>query len=221
MSTYVLMKILESAPSRYDKGISILTLGRIDEAYDRLTSHIKKGQKVLDLGCGTGALTLRAAQNDAKVKGIDVNSQMLEIAQKRANEAELTRNIEFCEMGVAELGSEESESYDVVMSGLCFSELNEEELAYTLKEVKRILKPGGLLLIADEVIPKSIPKRILNWLIRFPLLIITYLIAQTTTNAVKDLQEKIKEAGFQVESVRLNKTENFMELVGRNPSRGD
>ena len=116
MSTYILMKILESAPSRYDKGIRILTLGRLDDAYNRLTSYIKSGQKVLDLGCGTGTLTLKAAQKSAKVKGIDVNSQMLEIARKRTIKANLTENIELYEMGVAELGSEESESYDVVMS---------------------------------------------------------------------------------------------------------
>ncbi len=127
MSTYVFMKILESVPSGYEKGIRILTLGKLDKAYDGLTSHIKKGQKVLDPGCGTGALTLRAAQKGAKVKGIDVNFQMLEIAQKQASEANLTQNIELCEMGLAELGSEESESYDVVMSGLCFSELTEDE----------------------------------------------------------------------------------------------
>jgi len=117
-----LMKILETAPGRYDKGIRILTLGRLGKAYDRLTSHIRKGQKILDLGCGTGALTIRAAQKAAKVKGIDINSQMLEIAQNRAAEANLAQNVELCEMGVAELGGEESESYDIVMSGLWFSE---------------------------------------------------------------------------------------------------
>jgi len=215
MSTYILMKILESAPSRYDKGIRILTLGRLSNAYDRLASHINKGQRVLDIGCGTGALTLRATQKGAKVKGIDINPQMLEIAEKRAGEANLAQNIELCEMGVAELGSEESESYDVVMSGLCFSELTEDELVYALKEVKRILKKGGILLIADEVIPQSIPMRILNWLIRLPLVIITYIIAQTTTHAVKNLSEKIKDAGLLIESIRMEKMQNFVELVAK------
>ena len=73
MSTYILMKILESAPRRYDKGIYILTFGRVDEAYDRLTSHIKREQRVLDIGCGTGALTLRAAKKGAKVKWIVIS----------------------------------------------------------------------------------------------------------------------------------------------------
>jgi demethylmenaquinone methyltransferase/2-methoxy-6-polyprenyl-1,4-benzoquinol methylase len=214
------MKILETAPGRYDKGIRILTLGRLGKAYDRLTSHIRKGQKILDLGCGTGALTIRAAQKAAKVKGIDINSQMLEIAQNRAAEANLAQNVELCEMGVAELGGEESESYDIVMSGLCFSELTEDELAYTLREAKRILKPEGLLLIADEVRPKSISKMIFNWLIRIPLVTITYLITQTTTKAVKNLPEKVEKAGLAIQSIKLSKIEDFIELVGRRPKQG-
>ncbi|MCD4822452.1 MAG: UvrD-helicase domain-containing protein [Methanococcoides sp.] len=156
-------------------------------------------------------------EKGAKVKGIDVNPQMLEIAQIRVSEASLTQNVELCEMGVTELGSENAESYDVVMGGLCFSELTDDELFYTLKEVKRILKIGGLLLIADEIIPKSSFKRKLNWLIRLPLVIITYLIAQTSTNAIKNLPEKVNEAGLQVESIRYNKTGNFIELVAKKP----
>ncbi len=136
MSTYILMKILESAPSRYDRGIYLLTLGKINKVYDHLSSYIKEGQKVLDIGCGTGALTIKAAKKGAQVKGIDVNPQMLEIARKKMEKENLTKNVELQEMGVAELGSEESESYDVVMSGLTFSELTQDELNYTLKEIK-------------------------------------------------------------------------------------
>lgn len=211
------MKVLESAPDRYDAGIRILTLGRLDKAYDRLTSYIKRGQKVLDIGCGTGTLTLRAAQKGANVKGIDVNLQMLEIAQERANKMNVTQNVAFCVMGVAELDGEKSESYDVVISGLCFSELTEYELVYTLKEIKRILKPRGILLLADEVSPNSLSKKIFNWLIRFPLVIITYILTQTTTKAVENLPEMTERAGFVIESVRLNRIGNFMELIGKKP----
>ncbi len=209
--------MLESAPSRYDRGIRLLTLGRLNKAYDRLTSLIKQGQKVLDIGCGTGALTIRAALRGAEVKGIDINPQMLEIAKKRLNEANLAQNVKLCEMGVAELGSEEPESYDIVMSGLCFSELSEGEINYAVKEMKRILKSGGLLLIADEVVPKSRLKRVINCLVRLPLVAITYILTQTTTRAVRNLPEELRREGFTVESLRLSKMGNFMEMVAKKP----
>jgi len=196
----------------------MLTLGRLDKAYDRLTSHIQKGQIVLDIGCGTGAWTLRAAQKGARVKGIDVNAQMLEIAQKRAKEAHLLGNIELCEMGVAELDHEPSETYDIVMSGLCFSELTEDEQSYALKQAKRTLKVGGRLLMADEVRPHSLPKRILHGLIKSPLAVVTYLITQTTTRAVKNLPEKMEKAGWLIESIRFSTMESFIEVVARKPT---
>jgi len=120
MSTYILMKILESSAGRYDKAIRWLTFGQVDKAYDRLTSSIKNSQNILDIGCGTGALTLRALQKGAWVKGIDLNSQMLEIAQKKVDEAGFSEQAEFLELGAAELDKEPAENYDVVMSGLCF-----------------------------------------------------------------------------------------------------
>ena len=217
MCSYVLMRILESAPSRYDKGIRILTFGKLDKAYDRLTSYIKKEQKVLDVGCGTGLLTIRAALKGARVKGIDINPQMLEIARKRVVKAGVTDYVKLCEMGVAELGAEDPESYDIVMSGLCFSELTEDEFKYTLKEIMRILRPRGVLLVADESIPKNPLKRFINILIRTPLTLFTYLVTQTTTNAIKDLKERILEEGFIIESIKLNWLENFIELVAKKP----
>ena len=212
MSTYILMKLLESAPRRYDTGIALLTRGKLDTAYDNLVSHVKKGDTVLDIGCGTGALSIKAAQKGAIVKGIDVNPYMLFIAQKKA--AALKVPVEFVEMGVAELGVD-STHYDVVMSGLCFSELTEDELQYTLKEVTRLLKPGGLLLVADEVVPENTLKKVISQIIRVPLVIITYCIAQTITTPVRDLPQKIKDAGIIIQSVELTKMEDFIVLAGK------
>jgi demethylmenaquinone methyltransferase/2-methoxy-6-polyprenyl-1,4-benzoquinol methylase len=220
MSTYVLMRLLESAPRRYDLGIRLLTLGRLDQAYDRLTRHIEAGQRVLDLGCGTGALTLRAAARGAVVKGIDVNSQMLEIAERRARQTHRTGDIVLAEMGVAELDREGVESYDVVTSGLCFSELSEDEVAYTLRQVVRILKPEGLLLVADEFRPRNVILRVLHRLVRTPLAVLTYLLTQQTTQAIAKLPERLRAAGFEIVSLRTSLLGSFAELVARKPAAG-
>jgi ubiquinone/menaquinone biosynthesis C-methylase UbiE len=220
VSTYVLMRILESAPSRYDRGLRILTLGRLDRTYDRLASHVEEGWRILDLGCGTGALTLRAAARGAWAKGIDVNPQMLEIARQRAEAAGLTDRVDFCEMGVAELDGEPADSYEAVMSGLCFSELTPDEVSYALGQARRILRPGGLLLLADEVVPRSAIRRLLNAALRIPLAILAYLWSQTTTHALEGLPERVRQAGFVVESITVTNLESLMSLVARKTTEG-
>ena len=219
MSTYVLMRILESAPRRYDLGMWLLTFGSLERAYDRLASRIHDGQRVLDIGCGTGALTLRAAGRAAHVSAIDVNAQMLEIAGQRARAAGLAEKIDFREMGIAELGGEASASYDVVMSGLCFSELSEDEIHFALNQIRRVLKPGGLLLIADEVKPPDGLRRMLHALGRAPLVALAYVVTQQTTHAVENLPEKVTDAGFSIESLRSNTLGSFVELVGGAPAQ--
>jgi len=211
------MKILESSPERYDRGICMLTLGRIKNTYDRIIANVKPGDYVLDIGCGTGALAIRAALKGAHVKGIDVNAGMLEIAQKSINNLKLMDKVKFFEMGVGELGSEKSGTYDVIMSSLCFSELSEDEINFTLGEVKRILTPEGMLIIADEAVPQNWIKKIINWLIRFPLVIITYIFTQTTTRTVKRLPNKLKNAGFLIEYIRLSVMGDFIEISGKTP----
>ena len=72
MSTYVLMKVLESTPERYDRGIRILSGGAIDRVYEEIARRAAApGRRVLDLGCGTGGVTLTCAARGAAVVGIE------------------------------------------------------------------------------------------------------------------------------------------------------
>ncbi|MHA1199416.1 MAG: corrinoid protein-associated methyltransferase CpaM [Candidatus Heimdallarchaeaceae archaeon] len=209
------MKVLESSPHRYDKGIRILTLGKIDEIYDRLVENIAEGDRVLDIGCGTGLLSIRAIDKGARVVGIDINQQMLEIAEKRAEQLNCQAELELLEMGVAEMDSFEDSSFDKVISSLCFSELPEYELEYTLKQTRRILKEDGLLVLGDENKPKNFIKKILNFIFRFPLVLITYILTQTTTSALSDIVLKLQLFGFEPISVKKNTLENFIEIIAR------
>jgi demethylmenaquinone methyltransferase/2-methoxy-6-polyprenyl-1,4-benzoquinol methylase len=217
MSTYAFMKILESAPDRYDKGIHMLSFGKLGKAYDRLLAPVKKGQHILDIGCGTGALTIKAAQRGAKVTGMDINPQMLDVARKHVRELQLEARVQFLEAGVAEMESLETGSYDVVMSGLCFSELSEDEQIYALKQVKRVLKDEGLLLLADETIATNPFLKVLNLGVKITVKTITYILTQTGTRAVKRLPEKVRQAGLGIISLRFNKMQDFIELTAFKP----
>jgi len=219
VSTYVLMRILESAPRRYELGMRLLTFGRVERAYDRLAGCVTEGQRVLDLGCGPGALALRAARRGARVKAIDVNPEMLEIASDRLTRSGVAANVSLVEMGVAELDREAAGSYDVVMSGLCFSELSEDERRYALAQAARILRPGGRLLLADEVVPRGRMRRLLHALLRAPLAAIAYLVTQQTTHAIANLPEQVEAAGFSIEGVRSDALGSFLELMAEKPPR--
>jgi demethylmenaquinone methyltransferase/2-methoxy-6-polyprenyl-1,4-benzoquinol methylase len=215
MSTLLLMKLFETMPSRYDKGIRMLTRGQLDTLYDRLVASVKEGDRVLDIGCGTGALAIHAAKKGATIKAIDINPGMLDVAKAKARDAHLSQNIDFVEMGVAELSNEADQAYDAVMSGLCLSELTKEELDFTLKEVSRILKPQGHFLVIDETRPQSFLKILIQGFFRSIFKLFVFLVSGTTTRALKNFPNKIEGIGFKIVRCELNKSQNLLILAAR------
>jgi ubiquinone/menaquinone biosynthesis C-methylase UbiE len=202
MSAFVIMRLLESAPRRYDLGIRLLSLGRSERVHARMAERVGQGERVLDVGCGTGSLALRCAERGARATGIDISPRMLDVARAKAEAAGLKDEIELRELSAIDLDESFAEqSFDVVMSSLMFSELSEEEQRFVLRECHRLLRNGGRLLVADEVLPRTWPLRALSRALRLPLAVLTYVLTQTTTKAVADLEGKISRAGFAIRSV--------------------
>ena len=197
--SYVYMKVLESAPERYERGMHLLTLGRLGRVRNDITARLGPGDRVLDLGCGTGALAVELARRGCQVMGVDISPPMLTLAIRRVREADLGEQVELQELGAVDLDTAfEDRSFDAVVSTLVFSELSDDEIAYTLAECQRILRPGGQLLIADEVLPDSALARIGTFLLRSPFAVVVFLLTQNTTHRVAGLGERIEGAGFRI-----------------------
>lgn len=111
-------------------------------------AQIGMGYRVLDLGCGTGTLTMRIKQMHpaADVVGLDGDTGVLAIA--RAKAASTRVNIGFVR-GLAFHLPYPDAAFDRVFSSLVFHHLTTDIKMKTLKEISRVLKPGGELHIAD------------------------------------------------------------------------
>jgi demethylmenaquinone methyltransferase/2-methoxy-6-polyprenyl-1,4-benzoquinol methylase len=192
------MKVLESSPARYDRGMQLLTLGQLSRVHRDITDRVAAGDRVLDIGCGTGALAARLAQRGASVVAIDVSPEMLDRAAGRLEEAGMAGRVALRELGVAELDRFEAGAFDVVTGVLVFSELSNDEVAYTLEACERVLDTGGRLMVADEVMPASLLGRIGTWLLRLPFAVLAFVLAQSTTRRVAGLRARMEAAGFEV-----------------------
>jgi len=200
MASYIFMKVLESSAQRYDAGIKILSLGQIEKIHREIVeNYIAVGDKVLEIGCGTGTLAILCAEKGASVVGFDISPQMLSVANKKIRERDLTDRIQLEEMGAIEMDEAfNSDTFDKIVSALVFSEFYSDEQKYVLREAYRVLKHGGLIIIAEEVRPNSLAKRMLQLLVRIPLMVITYILTQTSTRALKGIESAITSAGFQI-----------------------
>ena len=173
----------------YDFTVNIVTLGKA-RTLRKLTvdkALIQPGDSVLDVGCGTGEVTLPAKTRakDGKVYGIDPAPEMIAVAQKKAAHKKL--EIDF-RVGVIESLPFPDATIDVVTSSLMMHHLPEELKVRGLAEVYRVLKPGGRLLIADFMRPTG---SFLNHLF------IAFTRHRGLKSGIEDLQKLLNAAGFQ------------------------
>jgi len=106
--------------------------------------ELRPGMKVLDAACGTGNLAVIAARHGCSTSGLDIASNLVAQARKRARQEAL--NIEYLE-GDAEAMPYADESFDAVVSmyGVMFTPRPER----VVSELRRVTKPGGLIALAN------------------------------------------------------------------------
>lgn len=131
----------------YDPCISFLGG---DRARKKLTqqANIQAGQKILDIGCGTGTLSVSVQKQypDIEIIGIDPDRKALSLAHKKTQKA--GTSIQF-DQGFSDQLPYPDKSFDRIFSTFMFHHLKETEKQKTLLEVRRVLKPEGSFHLLD------------------------------------------------------------------------
>lgn len=142
-------------PRFYDLKATLLFFGTRRRSYRRLlmAAGVAPGDRVLDVGCGTGYFARMAADAvgpQGSVVGIDAAPEMIEYADRKARRR---ANCKF-EKGAAEALAFPDSSFDVVASSLMMHHLPADLRLQAACEMSRVLRPGGVLLLSDFSIPE-------------------------------------------------------------------
>lgn len=188
----------------YDPVVRLTTREATFKAALVQQANLQGGQRVLDLACGTATLTIAAkrAQPSANITGLDGDPGILGRARVKAREA----GVELAfDQALSTRMPYSDASIDVVLSSLFFHHLDRDAKLATLREARRVLKPGGVLHIADW-------GRAGNPLMRALFVLVQLLDGFETTadNVAGRLPEFMRQAGFS----DVSETQRFATPLG-------
>ena len=131
----------------YDPIVSLMGGKRARQELVQQAS-IEPDQRVLDLGCGTGTLVvlLKRKYATAQIVGLDPDPKALRRAKAKVKRAAVAVQLD---RGFSDELPYEKGSFDRVLSSFMFHHLDDQERERTLREVLRVLKPGGSFHLLD------------------------------------------------------------------------
>jgi ubiquinone/menaquinone biosynthesis C-methylase UbiE len=135
----------------YDLLIWLVTLGRERRFRERLLqpARLKPGESVLDVGCGSGSLAIAARHHvgvAGSVHGVDASDAMISRARRKARKAKA--DVTF-ESALAQSLPFPDARFDVVLSTVMLHHLPRKIREECAREMRRVLKPGGRLLVVE------------------------------------------------------------------------
>ncbi|MEU6998705.1 methyltransferase domain-containing protein [Nonomuraea sp. NPDC046570] len=176
-------------PRAYELASEVGFFGRRREIFTRLAalSRARPGDRVLDVGCGTGYLTRILAPvvgPAGQVTGVDASPPMIEYARRSA-----PGNCSY-QVGEGQALDLPDAGFDVVVSSLAVHHIPAAERGAAVREMLRVLRPGGRLLIAEFRPPTN--------------RLLAHLVAMLTGPAMRHnprdlLADLLPQAGFHVE----------------------
>jgi demethylmenaquinone methyltransferase/2-methoxy-6-polyprenyl-1,4-benzoquinol methylase len=161
-------KMFNNISHRYDFLNHLLSLG-IDKVWRRKAINVLKPlrpKKILDVATGTGDFALQAlVLNPEKIIGIDISEGMLAVGRKKISEKNLTEKIELIRADSENIPYSQNK-FDAVT--VAFGVRNFENLTRGLSEIRRVLRPGGMVVVLEFSKPATFPfKQLYHFYFRF------------------------------------------------------
>jgi demethylmenaquinone methyltransferase / 2-methoxy-6-polyprenyl-1,4-benzoquinol methylase len=197
-------EMFDSISPKYDLLNRVLSMG-IDKGWRKEVIRLLKKtnpQKVLDVATGTADLAIASARAGVPIViGVDISEGMLSFGRGKVAKLGLGKQVTL-EYGDSERLRFADASFDVVT--VAFGVRNFENLVKGLKEIHRVLKPGGLFIVLEFSKPRSFPfKQLYHFYSHYVLPIIGRLISRDA-RAYTYLPESVSEFPF---------GENFMRIL--------
>jgi ubiquinone/menaquinone biosynthesis C-methylase UbiE len=143
--------VLRSHVRLYDVAVRLLTWRQRTPLHERIVqlAQLQPGERVLDVGCGTGSLALVAEAivgAGGTVHGIDASDQMIERARDKARAQRIQADFD---VATVEALPFPDRSFDAAFSTLMMHHLPRPVRRACAQEVARVLRPGGRFLVVD------------------------------------------------------------------------
>ena len=200
-------EVFRDVPTYYDQGNAVASLGscsRWSATFARaISEHLPRGAKVLDVCSGTHDIPLRLLAIDPTlhIDAIDGSAHMTAEGQRRARERSLTIHARVCDAHVLPFPDN---SFDAVTLQFASRHL---EIARALREICRVLKPGGIFCHNDMLRPAS-------RIIEVPYLIYLRFSVWFTAKLFGSSPESLKCVGYFANAIRHFYTpQEFSELL--------
>jgi len=150
-------KMFDTISKDYDGLNRVISFGIDIKWRKKVVKIVKKGQpeSILDIATGTGDLAINLAETNAnKIVGLDISPGMLEIGKEKVKSKNLDSKIEMI-LGDSENMPFEDNTFDAIT--VAFGVRNFETLDNGLKEILRVLRPGGTFVILETSMPDKTP----------------------------------------------------------------
>lgn len=158
-------RMFDSIAENYDTLNHTLSMG-IDKGWRKQgIAMLKKlnPQNILDIATGTGDLAIQAYDmlKPQAILGVDISEGMMEVGRQKVSKIGLSDKISFSKQDCMALDLADN-SFDAAM--VAFGIRNFEDLDKGLKEIRRVLKPGGELMILELSTPQHFPMKQGYWI---------------------------------------------------------